>query len=276
MAGNIFDDLRDRIDIVDLISKYVPLKRSGSNFAGCCPFHNEKTPSFIVSPSKQIFKCFGCGKGGDIFSFLQEIERIDLWDAVKLLAEREHLNLADYQINSYKDYHKDEKEKLKRMHKLAQEFFTTKLAENPQALQYLKEKRNLNDETIATFGIGYAPDSFSDLLNFLREKGFTDEDLLQGSLAKKNEKGDVFAFFRNRITFPIYDLMNNVVGFTARVLNPDEMPKYLNSSEHRAFEKGKILYGLSHAKPHIVQEKKVMIVEGQMDVIGLFRLGFPF
>ena len=277
MASDIVEELLDRVDIVDVIQRYVPLKRAGSNFSGCCPFHNEKTPSFIVSPTKQIFKCFGCGVGGNVFKFIQEIEKCDFRDAVKILAERENLKLEDYQ-NSFKYHNQNDeikKEMLKRIHKLAQEYFVEQLQHNPQALQYVKEERKLTDEVISEFGIGYAPDHFSELLNVLKSKGFSDEDLIESSLAKKNEKGDIFCFFRKRITFPIYDLMNNIVGFTARVLNHDELPKYLNSAEHRAFEKGKILYGLAHSKPHIVKEKKVIIVEGQMDVIGLSRLWFP-
>lgn len=275
MASDIVEELLNRVDIVEVIQRYVPLKRAGSNFSGCCPFHREKTPSFMVSPSKQIFKCFGCGIGGNVFKFIQEIEKCDFRDAVKLLAEREHLDLSQYQKSTYSNAHSEEKEKLKRLHKLAQEYFIQQLAQHTEAQKYLKEKRNLTDDIVKEFGLGYAPDHFSDLLSFLRSQGFTNSDLLEASLAKQKEGGEPFSFFRNRITFPICDLMKNVVGFTARVINPEDQPKYLNSSEHKAFEKGKILYGLSHTKPHIIQEKKVIIVEGQMDVIGLRRLGFP-
>ena len=275
MASDIVEELLNRVDIVEVIQRYVPLKRAGSNFSGCCPFHREKTPSFMVSSSKQIFKCFGCGIWGNVFKFIQEIEKCDFRDAVKMLAEREHLNLSQYQRSNYSNAHSEEKEKLKRIHKLAQEYFTQQLQKHPEAQKYLKEKRNLTDDIVKEFGLGYAPDHFSDLLSFLRSQGFTNSDLLEASLAKQKEGGEPFAFFRNRITFPICDLMKNVVGFTARAMNSEDQPKYLNSSEHKAFEKGKILYGLSHSKPHIIQEKKVIIVEGQMDVIGLRRLGFP-
>lgn len=275
MASDIVEELLNRVDIVEVIQRYVPLKRAGSNFSGCCPFHREKTPSFMVSSSKQIFKCFGCGIWGNVFKFIQEIEKCDFRDAVKMLAEREHLDLSQYQKSNYSNAHSEEKEKLKRIHKLAQEYFTQQLQKHPEAQKYLKEKRNLTDDIVKEFGLGYAPDSFSDLLSFLRSQGFTNSDLLEASLAKQKEGGEPFSFFRNRITFPICDLMKNVVGFTARVINPEDQPKYLNSSEHKAFEKGKILYGLSHTKPHIIQEKKVIIVEGQMDVIGLRRLWFP-
>jgi len=273
---SLVDELLSRVDIVDVISKHVPLKRSGSNFSGCCPFHNEKTPSFMVSPQKQIFKCFGCGIGGNVFSFLQEIEKVDFRDAVKTLAEQERIDISQYQnTSSYQQYRQDEKEKMKRMHKLAQDFFVDNLKHNELALQYLKQDRKLTDQIIADFGIGLANDKHYELVQYLRSKGFTDEDFIQASLAKKNLNGEVYSFFKNRITFPIYDLMKNVVGFTARILNPEDQPKYLNSAEHKAFEKSKLLYGLSHAKPHINQFQKLIIVEGQMDVIGLHRLGFP-
>ncbi len=279
MANNtsIVDELLSRIDIVDVVGRYVPLKRAGVNFSGCCPFHNEKTPSFIVSPQKQIFKCFGCGKGGNIFGFIQEYEKVDFWDAVKTLAQQNNIDMSQYQQSStYQQYAQDEKEKMKRIHKLAQEFFVEHLKKNTPALQYLKEERKLSDQIIAEFGVGYAPDKHYELLQLLRSKGFSDEDLLQASLAKRSANGpDVYSFFRNRITFPIYDLMKNVVGFTARALSPDDQPKYINSAEHKGFEKSKILYGLSHAKNHLNSFWKLIVVEGQMDVIALTRLGFP-
>lgn len=276
MPNSLVDEVLGRVDIVDVISKYVPLKRAGSNFSACCPFHWEKTPSFIVSPTKQIFKCFGCGKWWNVFSFIQEIERIDFWDAVKLLAEQEHIDVSQYQtVSSYAQKSQDDKEKLKRMHKLAQEFFVTSLKNSQTALDYLHNKRHLDDKLIDEFWIWYANDKHYELLNMLRSKWFKDEDLLEASLAKRNANWEIYAFFRNRITFPIYDLMKNVVWFSARVLNPEDMPKYINSAEHKAFEKSKILYGLSHAKQYINTQQKLIVVEWQMDVIWLARLWFP-
>ena len=152
--SQLTDDILAHLDIVDVISKYMPLKRSGSNFSGNCPFHNEKTPSFMVSPTKQIFKCFGCGKGGNVLTFVQEIERIDFRDAVKELAKQGNINLEKYQLDKQKieDY-ADEKEKIKRMHKLAQQFFTEELQKDIHALTYLKEKRKLDEKMIQHFGI---------------------------------------------------------------------------------------------------------------------------
>lgn len=276
MVNSLVDEVLNRVDIVDVISRYIPLKRAGSNFSACCPFHWEKTPSFMVSPTKQIFKCFGCGLGWNVFTFVQEIEKIDFRDAVKILAEQEHIDTTQYQtISKYSTKSQDDKEKLKRIHKLAQEFFVESLRNNENAQKYLHEKRHLDDKLISDFWIGYANDKHYELLQMLRSKWFTDEDLVESSLAKRNQNWEIFSFFRNRITFPIYDLMKNVVGFSARVINPEDNPKYLNSSEHKAFEKSKILYGLSHAKQYINQEKKLIVVEGQMDVIWLARLWFP-
>lgn len=276
MQNSIIDEILNRVDIVDVISRYIPLKRSGSNFSACCPFHWEKTPSFIVSPTKQIFKCFGCGKWWNVFSFVQEIERIDFRDAVKLLAQRENIDISQYNLTSkYSQKSQDDKEKLKRMHKLAQEFFVSSLQANPEALKYLYDNRHLNEKIISDFWIWFANDRHYELLNMLRSKWFTDEDLLEASLAKRNINWEIYAFFRNRITFPIYDLMKNVVGFSARVINPEDAPKYLNSAENKAFEKSKILYWLSHAKQFITTHKKLIVVEGQMDVIWLARLWFP-
>lgn len=277
MVNSLVDEVLGRVDIVDVISRYIPLKRAGSNFSACCPFHWEKTPSFMVSPTKQIFKCFGCGKWWNVFTFVQEIERIDFRDAVKVLAEQEHIDISQYQTATptYIQKSQDDKEKLKRMHKLAQEFFVESLQKSQTALDYLHNKRHLDDKLISEFWIWYANDKHYELLNMLRSKWFTDDDLLEASLAKRNANGEIYAFFRNRITFPIYDLMKNVVGFSARVLNPDDAPKYINSAEHRAFEKSKILYGLSHAKQYINTHQKLIVVEWQMDVIGLARLWFP-
>lgn len=277
MANSLVDEVLNRVDIIDVISRYIPLKRKGSNFWACCPFHGEKTPSFMVSPTKQIFKCFGCWKWWNVFTFIQEIERIDFRDAVKLLAEQEHIDVSQFQqISTYAQKSQDDKEKLKRIHKLAQEFFITSLQNSQTALDYLHEKRHLDDKLISEFWIWYANDKHYELLNMLRSKWFSDDDLLEASLAKRNANWEIYAFFRNRITFPIYDLMKNVVGFSARIFNWEtDAPKYINSSENRLFEKSKILYGLSHAKQYINTHQKLIVVEWQMDVIWLARLWFP-
>ncbi len=276
IMARISDEILQNVDIVDVIGKYVQLKRAGSNFSGNCPFHNEKTPSFIVSPQKQIFKCFGCGIGGNVITFIKEIERVDFWDAAKILAKEWNIDLSHYE----KNYHKYEemnqwKEKIKRLHKLTQDFFQSSLTTNPVAMNYLKEQRKLSEDTIKTFGIGYAPHSHYELLQKLKSKWFNDGDLQEASLAKQWQNWESYSFFRNRITFPIYDKMWNVIAFSARIIDPQDKPKYLNSAEHPAFEKSKILYGLNIVKQHIKEFGFIIVVEWQMDVISLYQLGYP-
>lgn len=186
--SQLADDILSNVDIVDLVGRYVPLKRAGANFTACCPFHNEKTPSFMVSPSKQIFKCFGCGKGGNVITFMQEIERIDFRDAAKELAKQANIDLTKYQIDPKKhDDRQDEKEKIKRIHKIAQKFFIEQLAKHPEAKKYLIEQRKLDEKTIEYFGIGYAPDSHYTMIQELKSKGFVDKDLIESSLAKRSQ-----------------------------------------------------------------------------------------
>jgi len=275
-VSQLTDDILSSVDIVDVISRYVPLKRAGSNFSGLCPFHNEKTPSFMVSPQKQIFKCFGCGQWGNVITFVKEIEKVDFWDVVKILAKDANIDLSKYE----KNYHKYEeftqgKEKIKRIHNLAQSFFENALNKSKEAKAYLHYQRKLDDTMIKKFGLGYAPSSHYELTQFLKDKKFKNEDFVESSLAKKSQSGDVYSFFRNRIMFPIHDHMGNIIAFSARILDPNDKPKYLNSSEHIAFEKSKILYGLHIAKKHIKEHGKIIVVEGQMDVIAANRLGFP-
>lgn len=207
---------------------------------------------------------------------MQEIERIDFRDAAKELAKQANIDLGKYQIDSNKNAEwQDEKEKIKRIHKIAQKFFVEQLDKHPEARRYLNDQRKLSDQMIKDFGIGYAPDSHYAIIQELKNKWFVDKDLIEASLAKKSQTGgDIYSFFRNRITFPIYDTMSNIIGFSARVLDPNDKPKYLNSAEHKAFEKSKILYGLNRAKNDIKEHNALFIVEGQMDVVGLARLGY--
>jgi DNA primase len=268
----IADYILDNVDIVDVISRRVNLKRAGSNFSGLSPFQNEKTPSFMVSPQKQIFKDFSSGVGWNVITFVMEYEKVDFMDAVKIIAEEQRLDISEHisNSNSSKNF-ADEKEKIKRVHKLSQDFFVDNLKKSQKALDYLRNDRKLSDKLIKDFGIGYASDSSYDIITKLKEKWFTEQDLIQSSLAKK-WPSDYFGFFKNRITFPIYDTRSNIVWFSARVLDQNDQPKYLNSSEHAAFEKSKILYGLNFAKNHIKVHDMLVLVEWQMDVIALARL----
>jgi len=274
--STLVDDILSRIDIVDIVGKYVHLKRSWANFSANCPFHNEKTPSFMVSPTKQIFKCFGCGKWWNVITFLQDIEKIDFRDTIKELAKQANLDLSKYSFDNEKseEYH-DEKEKIKRIHRLAYNFFKDELPKSTEALNYLKDKRNLTDEMIDFFGIWFSPDSHYALIQYLKSKWFTDSDLIESSIAKKNQWWDLYSFFKGRIMFPIYDTMQNPVGFWARALNANDMPKYLNSADHKVYSKSNILYGLNRVKNEIKTFNSIIIVEWYMDVIALKRLWFP-
>ena len=274
--AKISEEILDNIDIVDVISKYVALKRAWSNFSGLCPFHQEKTPSFMVSPQKQIFKCFGCGKWGNAITFIKEVERVDFWDCIKILAKDANIDLSKFEKNQEKYAELNQwKEKIKREHTLTQQFYSDALKESKEAKQYLYEKRKLDDETIKIFWVWYAPDSHYSLPQFLKSKWFKNEDMIEASLARKWQNQDIYSFFRHRITFPIYDTMGNIVAYSARILDPKDKPKYLNSSEHSAFEKSKILYWLNIAKKYIKEHNCLIVVEWQMDVIALYRLGFP-
>ena len=265
----------ENVDIVDIISRRVQLKRAGSNFSGLSPFQHEKTPSFMVSPQKQIFKDFSSGIGWNVITFVMEYEKLDYMDAIKLIADEQRLDISEFIWNSEKSKeYADDREKLKRIHKLAQEFFVDSLKKSQKAMDYLHEKRKLPDSIISDFGIGYAPDSSYSIIQYLREKWFNEQDLAQASLVKKWQS-DYFSFFRNRITFPIFDARNNIVWFSARVINPEDQPKYLNSSEQAIFEKSKILYWLNFAKNSVKMLDMIVLVEWQMDVIWLARLWTP-
>jgi DNA primase len=272
--SQLTEDILSNVDIVDIISKYVTLKRSWSNFSAISPFQNEKTPSFMVSPQKQIFKDFSSGIGWNAITFIMEIEKVDFWDAIKILADHAKIDLSKY-TNYHEDQSRDEKEKIKHIHKIAYNFFRTQLQQNTQAKTYLNINRKLSNETIELFGIGYAPDSHYALVQELKKHKFTDEDITKASLAKQGQTGDIYSFFRNRITFPIHDTMQNIIGFGARVINPEDKPKYINSADHRAYDKSKTLYGLHLAKNYVRTHNFLIIVEWYMDVIALQRLGFP-
>lgn len=274
--SQLTEDILSKIDIVDIVSKYIPLKRSGSNFAGLSPFKQEKTPSFMVSPHKQIFKDFSTWIWGNAITFIMEIEKIDFWDAIKILAKDSNIDLKQYELSSdrMKDF-SDDREKIKRIHKLSQQYFTKELVKNQEALDYLNNKRWLGDDIIDKFGIWFSPDDNYGLIQFIKDKWFSDEDILQSSLAKKWQNTDSYSFFRNRIMFPIYDVMSNVVAFWARAFRVWDNPKYLNSWDHKAYDKSKILYWLNIAKQNLNIYDKLIVVEWYMDVIALFKLGFP-
>ncbi|MEA4848421.1 MAG: DNA primase, partial [Clostridiaceae bacterium] len=263
-------EIIEKNDIVDVISEYMTLKRSGSNYMALCPFHSEKTPSFSVSSSKQIFNCFGCGVGGNVITFIQKIERVEFVEAVKILAER-----AGVQLNEDKDPKQLERARLKkalyRVNTEAARFFYSNLKPGTKALEYLG-KRGLSDSIIKRFGLGYAPDEWHELMNFMKKKGIDTGLLFKAGLIVRNKEGEGFYDkFRNRIMFPIIDLKGNVIAFGGRVTD-DSKPKYLNSPDTPVFNKGYNIYGLNFVKK-VQNLENIIVVEGYMDAISLHQFG---
>jgi len=268
---DIIEKIKERIDIVDLISDYVPLKRVGSNYRALCPFHPEKTPSFFVSPSLQIFKCFGCGKGGDIFKFIMEIERVSFREALEILAKR-----AGVELEKEPPQKREERQKILDIYDITCAYFQKQLFQSQkgkEVLNYLK-KRGLRKETIYKWKIGFAPRVKDFLYKFLISRGFQREDLKKTGIIKE-KGGRVFDFFFLRIIFPIFDLHGNVVAFAGRVLPgiEEEGGKYINSPNHLLYNKSKILYGLNFAKEEIKSKKEAILVEGYFDVLLSWQEG---
>jgi len=282
------DEIKARIDIVDLVSETVKLRRTGKNFSGLCPFHNEKTPSFIVSPDRQTWHCFGqCSEGGDIFRFVMKKEGWDFKEALRVLAERAGVKLEAY--TPQKQEEKDAHDRLRTLLEEALTFYRHHLlapAGKP-ALDYLREKRHLTDAALETFGLGCAPDSWEAGLRYFKEKGYTEQELLDAGLVSQRESGGFVDRFRNRITIPIRDEQGRMAGFGARILEPPlsppfpkemgggwEGPKFLNSPETPVFSKSRLLYGLDRARKPIRAADQAVIVEGYLDVIALHQAGF--
>ncbi|MDD4900831.1 MAG: DNA primase [Patescibacteria group bacterium] len=266
---NPSDEIKSKLDIVEVIREYVPLKAAGYNFRANCPFHREKTPSFMVSPEKQIWHCFGCGKGGDIFSFIMEIEGLSFIEALRLLAKKAGVTLkkSDPALTSKRNSLLD-------IMDLAVEFYHKVLTASPAAeaaRAYLK-KRGLSDETITGWRLGYSPNAWDTLLNFLRGRGFKENEIfLAGLIVKKEKAPGFYDRFRGRIMFPLCDIGGNAVGFSARVSPEREaeekMGKYINTPATMIYDKSKILFGLDKAKMAIKAEDAAVLVEGQMDCI---------
>lgn len=268
-SDEVINDVRQSNDIVDVISQYVHLKRSGRNFFGLCPFHNEKSPSFSVSPDKQIFHCFGCGVGGNVFSFITQIEGINFVEAVQMLAERANIQLPTLQDNG--DSQREElKAKVYKVNEFTAEFYHQNLYK-PQAKiaqEYVK-KRQLSNETLKSFKIGFSG-KFDELYQELKKQGFGESEILESGLVNKNERGQYIDRYRNRLMFPICDARGKVIAFGGRVLD-DSKPKYINSPENVVYSKGRNLFGLNVAKKGDL--KRILIVEGYMDVISLHQRG---
>ena len=268
-SDEIIDEIRNSNDIVDVISQYVVLKRSGRNFFGLCPFHKEKSPSFSVSPDRQIFHCFGCGVGGDVIRFVSKIESLDFRQTLEMLAEKSGITLPTLE-NGMDNEKLRIKDSVFKINKIAAQFYHENLYKPSAKLaqEYVK-KRKLDNNTLQTFSIGFST-NYDELYKELKKHGFSDEEILASSLANKSAKGQFFDRFKTRLMFPIKDVQDRVIAFGGRVLD-DSKPKYINSPENIVYSKGRNLFGLNVAKKS--GKDKIIIVEGYMDAISLYQRG---
>jgi len=263
---NILEKIKENNDILDVVSQYVHLKGTGSNYVGLCPFHSEKTPSFTVSPSKGIFHCFGCGEGGDVISFIMKIENLSFVEAVKFLADKSGIYIEEKDKPMEK-----ERNRLFQINRESAYFFYRNLMNNTDARKYLY-KRSISDTTINLFKLGFAPKSWDSLEKYLKSKGYKEYEIEKsGLIIKRKDKSGYYDEFRNRIIFPIYDRKNRIIGFGGRVID-DSQPKYLNSPDSLIFSKGHNLFAanLLEKKSH---NERIVLVEGYMDVVSLFNKG---
>lgn len=273
--ADIIEDIKSRLDIVSYISSYMQLKKTGRNYKGVCPFHSEKTPSFVVSPEKQIWHCFGCGKGGDIFAFVKETDGVEFAEAIQILADKAGLKVEKLSKFAKKD--KSEKDEYYNAHELACAFFEKQLydtRDGEKVLKYLKS-RGLKDETIRGFRLGFAPDEYELLYPYLLKKGVKREVIVRSGFASTKGIGDDKIFDKNRarLMIPIFDYLGKICGFGGRTLKEEQMPKYLNSPDNIIYNKSRLLYGLSHAKKYIKENDGVVLVEGYFDMILPYQAG---
>jgi DNA primase len=272
MAGDTAQQIKDKVSIVDVVSQYVKLERSGSSLRARCPFHAEKTASFFVSADRGTYHCFGCGVGGDIFSFVEAIEGLDFKGALKVLAEKAGVEI-EYRHGKGKE-ERDERDRLFELMEAAAIFYSSRLTD--EAKNYLKE-RGLSEATTRAFRIGWASKEWTGCSDYLKSKQFTEKEILDGGLAKKGERGLLTDKFRNRIMFPIADPAGRVVAFSGRIFGEDaspEAPKYLNSPETPLFHKSSILYGMDRAKVAMRKHNFAVLVEGQMDLLASHQAGW--
>ncbi len=273
-SSELLEEIRNRCDIVDIISEYVPLKPAGKGFKALCPFHEEKTPSFMISTEKQLFHCFGCGEGGNVFNFVMKFEKVDFFEAVKMLAKKAGVILPADEKKENLLYR--QKERMYKLNSLAANYFRECLFRAPRGkkiINYLK-KRGINDKTVEKYRLGYAPDKWDVLTNFLKKKGYSYEELIKAGLIKKSKiEGKYIDYFRDRIIFPIFNVQGKIIGFGGRVLD-DSMPKYINSPETLIYNKGSNLYSLNFAKEDIRKKNRVIVVEGYTDILIVQQYGF--
>lgn len=272
LDSDVINRILDANNIVDVIEEFLPLKKAGANYNTNCPFHKEKTPSFIVSPDKQVFHCFGCGESGDSISFLTKYKNYTFVEAAEYLAKRAGIALDEITTSVKGNDSKLLTDKLYKINREAAAYFYKNLKRFPEVIAYL-ESRKIETNVIKMFGIGYASDGWDNLLNYLKSKGFYEEDILKtGLVVKKENKDAYYDRFRKRVIFPIFDVKRRIIGFGGRVLD-DSLPKYLNSPESLVFSKGYNLYGINIAKEE-VRDKSFILVEGYMDVIKMHVYGY--
>jgi DNA primase len=267
------EQVREATDIAQIVGEYVRLKKKGRDMWACCPFHQEKSPSFKVSSDRQLYHCFGCGKGGNVFSFLMEHEGMTFADAVRYLAERAHITIREART----EQKQDEIERLNYAHELAVEFFHKQLFQSRYSVvldDYLRKKRGITDQSIEMFHLGLAGEDWDGFLRLATSKGLTNDELVKAGLVIKSErKGTHFDRFRQRLMIPIYNLTNRPIAFGGRTLKKGEPAKYINSPETPLYNKSRVLYGLNFAKDTIRTSHFVYVVEGYFDFISLFQLG---
>lgn len=271
-SDEIIEEVRSRNDIVDVISSYVKLQKKGSSYFGLCPFHNEKSPSFSVSRGKQMYYCFGCGAGGNVFTFLMEYENYTFQEALKYLADKAGVELPETEYSAQAKERADLKAILLEINKIAAQYFYVQLksSKGKAGLSYLK-RRELSDDTIKAFGLGYSNKYSDDLYRYLKERGYKDEMIAKAGLISIDERHGAHDKFWNRVMFPIMDVNSRVIGFGGRVMG-DAKPKYLNSPETLIFDKSRNLYGLNRARS--TRKPYFLLCEGYMDVISLHQAGF--
>lgn len=267
---NLIEEIKSRLDIVEVIGSYINLKKVGANYTALCPFHSEKKPSFFVSPRLQIFKCFGCGQAGDIFKFVMLIEGVEFGDALRILAKK-----AGVELSPLSPELQTERKRVYEICELACKFFEKQIegAKGKLAKEYLL-KRGLSEDSIRKWRIGWAPDRWQSLIDFLTQKGYRKKEILKSGLAVEGQRGEVYDRFRGRIIFPIFDLNSQVIGFAGRVFLKEEGAKYLNIPNTILYDKSKVLYGLDKAKLDIRKKDFALLVEGYIDVILSHQVGF--
>ncbi|MBI2415953.1 MAG: DNA primase [Candidatus Kerfeldbacteria bacterium] len=273
MADAVIDQIKQRLDLVEFAQEYLRLTKAGTNWRALCPFHNEKSPSFMVSQDKQIWHCFGCGKGGDIFTFLQEIDGLAFPEALKILAQRAGVTLEHYQPDW-----RNQKTSLLDIVAAAQRYYHQQLLHDPLAVvaqQYLQH-RGISTDAIVSFGLGYSHDRWDDVLVHLRQQGYSEADIFAAGLSIKRDQGGYYDRFRARVMIPLYSVNGLVVGFTARSLRANEPAgKYINSPQSTLYDKSSMVYGLHRAKTSIKKLNAAIVVEGNFDVITAHYAGFP-